>query len=130
MKTYEDLTGATGRHIFYRAERFDVRDLFTRMAPKVLIEGAPYSLVNLSMSGLAASAARSNRAQFGLSNRAQFKVGTEVEVVLEGDTGSLYFLPPAICVGLRIGRSIHCSESALRERHWMSRPLSTATIRH
>jgi extracellular factor (EF) 3-hydroxypalmitic acid methyl ester biosynthesis protein len=90
MKTYEDLTGAAGRHIFFRAERFAARDLFTRMAPKVVIEGAPYSLMNLSMSGLAATTSRSSLAQYGRSNREPLKIGTEVEVVLEGDSGSLF----------------------------------------
>jgi hypothetical protein len=82
MKTYEDLTGATGRRIFYRAERFNARDLFTRMPPRVLIEGAPYSLVNLSMSGLAVSV--------GLSNATPHEIGSEVEIVLENDTGALF----------------------------------------
>jgi extracellular factor (EF) 3-hydroxypalmitic acid methyl ester biosynthesis protein len=82
MKTYENLTGAAGKEIFYRAERFRARDLFPRALPRVLIGGRPHHLENLSISGIAASAARANSA-IPLP-------GDEVQVVLEDDSGMLF----------------------------------------
>lgn len=82
MRTYEELAGETGRRVFYRAERFAARDLFVRLPPKVLIAGVPCALENLSMSGLAASAAGVNR---GL-----MVPGGDVSVELEGESGPLF----------------------------------------
>lgn len=79
MRTYEELAGATGRRVFYRAERFAARDVFTRFPPRVLIDGVPYTLDNLSMSGLAASGAKDAP-----------EPGRDVAVVLEGDGGPLF----------------------------------------
>ncbi len=82
MRTYEELAGETGRRVFYRAERFAARDLFTRMPPKVVIGGSPYTLENLSMSGLAASVAGANHLAMA--------PGSEVPVVLVGESGPLF----------------------------------------
>lgn len=54
MHSYEQLTGARGRRIFYRAERFDVKHLFQNLAPATEIGEIPHRLANVSMSGLAA----------------------------------------------------------------------------
>lgn len=82
MKTYESLAGGTGKEIFYRAERFRARDLFPRDTPRVVIAGRPYQLENLSISGLAASAAPGGS---GLDFP-----GAEVDIALEGDAGTLF----------------------------------------
>lgn len=58
MKTYDELSGAQGKRVFYRAERYRVQDLFKKAVPELLIEHSPYSLHDLSLSGLAAYAAR------------------------------------------------------------------------
>lgn len=81
MKTYEDLAGASGRRVFYRAERFRARDVFTRFPPRVTIDGKPYTLENLSMSGLAVSARRDGE---------PCNAGKDVSVVLEGQNGPLF----------------------------------------
>ncbi len=60
MKTYEELTGAQGRRVFYRAERYKVQDLFKKTAPELSIDRSPYSLHDLSLSGLAAYAPRTS----------------------------------------------------------------------
>ncbi len=54
MHSYEQLTGARGRRIFYRAERFDVKSLFQSLTPATEIGEVPHRLANVSMSGLAA----------------------------------------------------------------------------
>lgn len=82
MRTYESLTGATGREIFYRAERFRARDVFTRLPPRLLIDGNSCAIENLSMSGIAASVPR--------ADAPAFCPGKDVTVVLEGKTGPLF----------------------------------------
>jgi hypothetical protein len=52
-KTYEELTGAIGRAMFFRPERRRVRDLLSReAAPTATIAGRSYALYDLSLSGL------------------------------------------------------------------------------
>lgn len=60
MKTYEELTGAQGRRVFYRAERYKVQDLFKKLVPELSIDRSPYALHDLSLSGLAAYAPRTS----------------------------------------------------------------------
>jgi hypothetical protein len=60
MKTYEELTGAQGRRVFYRAERYKVQDLFKKSVPELSIDRSPYALHDLSLSGLAAYAPRTS----------------------------------------------------------------------
>jgi hypothetical protein len=58
MRTYEDVVGAHGRKIFYRAERFKARDLFGRLVPELEVGGIALTLDDISMSGLAGFADR------------------------------------------------------------------------
>lgn len=83
MKTYEELSGESGRRAFYRAERFAARDVFPRLSPRVLIGGESFDLENLSMSGLAASATRGSAPE-------SLKQGQDVGIVLEGASGPLF----------------------------------------
>lgn len=53
MRTYEDLTGAEGRRMFYRAERFKPDDLFKEVVPSVLLGNERAALKNLSITGAA-----------------------------------------------------------------------------
>ena len=53
MRTYEDLTGAEGRRMFYRAERFKPDDLFKEAVPSVLLGNERAALKNLSITGAA-----------------------------------------------------------------------------
>jgi hypothetical protein len=82
MKTYEDLTGAAGRKVFYRAERFAAADLFRRRPPGAIIDGIHYELENLSMTGLAARAP-SEEAWHG-------DVGSDVSVWLQQGNAPLF----------------------------------------
>ncbi|HXY99824.1 MAG TPA: hypothetical protein VEI03_07470 [Stellaceae bacterium] len=54
MKSYEELTGEHGRTIFYRAERYRVRDLFKGVLPKLTIDRLDHALEDISLSGLGA----------------------------------------------------------------------------
>ena len=56
MKTYEELSGAQGRQIFYRAERYKVRDLFRKTLPDLTIDESPYILQDVSLNGMGATA--------------------------------------------------------------------------
>jgi hypothetical protein len=58
MRTYEELRGEEGNRIYYRAERYKVRDLFKRLPPDVLLDTVQYQLCDISMNGLSAYAAR------------------------------------------------------------------------
>src|SRR5690242_12773582 len=52
MRTYEELNGAGGREIFYRAERFKAADVFKRGTPNILIDDELCTLHDLSLTGL------------------------------------------------------------------------------
>jgi len=54
MRTYEELTGAEGRRMFYRAERFRPEDLFREAVPAVFFDDERAALKDISMTGLAA----------------------------------------------------------------------------
>jgi SAM-dependent methyltransferase len=82
MKSYEDLTGAEGRKVFYRAERFPAHDLFPRRVPRAVIDGIHYELENLSMTGLAARASA--------VEALQRDIGSEVSVWLQQGNASLF----------------------------------------
>jgi extracellular factor (EF) 3-hydroxypalmitic acid methyl ester biosynthesis protein len=56
MRHYEELSGARGRQIHYRAERYRARDLFRRTLPDLALGEAAFILHDLSMNGLAAFA--------------------------------------------------------------------------
>jgi len=58
MRTYEELSGARGREIFYRPERFDVSHLFGRGVPSLMLESDTYTLRDISITGLGATTGR------------------------------------------------------------------------
>jgi extracellular factor (EF) 3-hydroxypalmitic acid methyl ester biosynthesis protein len=59
MKSYEELSGAEGRRIFYRPERFSVKSLFDGPLPVTDIGDIPHKLHDISLSGLAATSPNS-----------------------------------------------------------------------
>ena len=77
IRTYEQLTGAEGRRMFYRAERFRPEQLFREAVPAVLIENERAQLKNLSMTGLAIQSARSEGWEdlLGAEMPFEFRVG-------------------------------------------------------
>lgn len=55
MRKYDELMGARGRKIYYRAERYPARELFRKIVPEVEVDGYSLVLNDVSMSGLSAS---------------------------------------------------------------------------
>jgi extracellular factor (EF) 3-hydroxypalmitic acid methyl ester biosynthesis protein len=53
VSTYEELRGGQGRRVYYRPERFLAEQLYGRTPPVAEIAGAPHSVLDLSMSGIA-----------------------------------------------------------------------------
>ena len=53
MHTYEQLSGAEGKKIYYRAERFPSDPLFRKFKPCVEIGGEEFGVQDVSMTGLA-----------------------------------------------------------------------------
>jgi hypothetical protein len=53
MRTYEQLSGAEGKKIYYRAERFPAGPLFGKLRPCVEIGGEEFDVQDVSMTGLA-----------------------------------------------------------------------------
>ena len=60
MRTYEQLTGAHGRKMFYRAERFKPEQLFRDAIPAVFIDDERATLKDLSMTGIAVQSAKAD----------------------------------------------------------------------
>ncbi len=58
MRTYEELTGAEGRRMFYRAERFRPDDLFKESVPVVILGDERTALKNISMTGVAVQSSK------------------------------------------------------------------------
>lgn len=79
MRTYEELTGADGKNIFFRAERFRPSDIFSSHQPKVVLGGEVAVLKNLSMTGLAVQCAEDSSWQDKLDTEIpiKFLVGSD-----------------------------------------------------
>lgn len=58
MRTYEELTGAEGRRMYYRAERFAPDALFKESIPVVMLGNERAALKNISMTGVAFQSGR------------------------------------------------------------------------
>jgi len=54
MLAYEELKGSTGRQIRFRPQRYDARQLFPSLAPRVRVRSNAYRLHDISLGGLAA----------------------------------------------------------------------------
>ncbi|HEX9809817.1 MAG TPA: PilZ domain-containing protein, partial [Alphaproteobacteria bacterium] len=89
MKSYEELPGAVGRRVFYRAERFEARDLFPRCPPRVRVDGTTCNLENISMTGLAANIPAGSIPPLG--------IGEEIDVTLECDGSPLFASKARLC---------------------------------
>jgi len=61
MKTYDQLAGAKGRAVFYRAERYRARELFKFAAPDLSLNGIPHALDDISLGGVGATATASSQ---------------------------------------------------------------------
>jgi SAM-dependent methyltransferase len=93
MKTYEELTGAQGRRVFYRAERYRVQDLFKKAVPEFSIDRSPYALHDLSLSGLSGYAPRTSNDVCEPGARVAVQLGLRGIPLFEG-TGEVARIEP------------------------------------
>lgn len=93
IRTYEQLTGAEGRRMFYRAERFRPEQLFRDAIPSVVIDNERTSLKNLSMTGLAVQSSQGDRwdEKVGAEIPFEFRLG---EAPLFGGSGRVRRVEP------------------------------------
>lgn len=82
MRTYEQLTGAKGRKVFYRAERYRADHLFKDIVPAVELGADRAALKDLSMTGLAA--------QSGEQDYWEGRIGDEIPVRLSVADDTLF----------------------------------------
>lgn len=83
MQTYEDLLGGEGRLIYYRAERFRVKDLFGALTPRISVAGQPLALEDISMSGIAALDGRGAEWSRNLGRRVLLRLRTGADLLHE-----------------------------------------------
>lgn len=98
MKSYEELSGGEGRRIFFRAERYQARELFHMTLPDLSVNQIPFELDNVSLSGLAAIAPRRKESpippskpvsvRLGLGNTTLFEAEGQVVRVQSSARGS------------------------------------------
>jgi extracellular factor (EF) 3-hydroxypalmitic acid methyl ester biosynthesis protein len=84
MKSYEELSGARGREIFYRAERYKAVDLFRRGAPPLSLDSNTYLLRNISLSGLGAASGRGINHLPEVGQRVRVLLGAPETPLFEG----------------------------------------------
>src|SRR5690242_16511434 len=84
IKTYEQLAGAEGRRMFYRAERFAAASLFRQAIPDLLVDAAAYRLQDLSLSGLGAATAPGANDLCELGARVPVKLDLRGVALFEG----------------------------------------------
>jgi extracellular factor (EF) 3-hydroxypalmitic acid methyl ester biosynthesis protein len=113
MKNYEELVGASGRRIFYRAERYRARDLFKRSMPDLSLDQVICRLHDLSMNGLSAYAPRGSNDLRGIGERLPVRLDLRGATLHEG-TGEISRLEPTpfgTKVGVRlVDRCVNVSQ--------------------
>jgi extracellular factor (EF) 3-hydroxypalmitic acid methyl ester biosynthesis protein len=93
MKNYEELAGASGRRMFYRAERYRARDLFKRAVPDLSLDQVVCRLHDVSMNGIGAYAPRGLNDLRGVGERLPVRLGVRGATLHEG-TGEISRLEP------------------------------------
>jgi extracellular factor (EF) 3-hydroxypalmitic acid methyl ester biosynthesis protein len=101
MKSYEELSGARGREIFYRAERYRAVDLFRRGAPPLSLDSNNYLLRNISLSGLGAASGRGINHLPEVGQRVRVLLGAPEIPLFEGN-GEIVRVE-AHAIGARLG---------------------------
>ncbi|MFN4281934.1 MAG: hypothetical protein ACK4NA_04745 [Alphaproteobacteria bacterium] len=84
MKTYEELSGAQGRQIFYRAERYKVRDLFRKTLPDLTLDESPYVLQDVSINGIGATAQSRQNDIYNPGMQVDVQLGLRGQSLFEG----------------------------------------------
>lgn len=84
MRTYEELSGARGREMFYRAERYKALNLFTRGVPPLMLDADAYFLRDISLSGLGVTSGRGLNHLPEIGQRVNVCLGTPNMPLFEG----------------------------------------------
>jgi extracellular factor (EF) 3-hydroxypalmitic acid methyl ester biosynthesis protein len=103
VKRYEELTGARGREMFYRAERFKAAHLFKRGAPALNLEADPFILHDISLTGLGAMTTHGANYVRGVGQpvAVQLKVNEEALFEARGEIVRTESIPRGTKVGVR-----------------------------
>jgi extracellular factor (EF) 3-hydroxypalmitic acid methyl ester biosynthesis protein len=102
-KTYDELTGAHGREMFYRAERFRGSDVFKRGSPQLTLAEHPYTLHDISLSGLAAIVRHQTSEPCGVGEPVAVRLALRDESIFEakGKVVRIEPLPSGTKIGVR-----------------------------
>lgn len=104
IPAYENLKGAEGRRVYYRAERHNVRDVFRKVLPEIEIDHVPFTLHDLSTSGLAVFGARDGDWQGVIGGRVpvELRLGRVSLFAGEGEVCRIEPTPFGPKVGIRL----------------------------
>ena len=83
-KTYEELRGSEGRQIFFRAHRYEPRELFKRALPDLILNQMAYRLENISMTGLSVTAPRKEGNLYLAQQHVNVELRHNDEILFEG----------------------------------------------
>lgn len=94
LRSYEDLTGAEGRQVFYRAPRYKAREVFHRAVPDAVIKDRLLKLNDFSLSGISIVAPSQERpvAELGEQVPLTLRFG---DIILHRSQGRIRRIEPA-----------------------------------
>lgn len=101
MRSYEELRGAQGREIFYRAERYKAAELFRHGRPVLLLDTGSFTLQDLSINGLGAAAAEGANEALSAGRPVSIQLGI-LDVPLFAGRGEIARIEPT-ATGTRVG---------------------------
>ena len=99
IRAYEHANGAHGRRINYRAPRYAARELFETPFPIAVVAGAPFTLCDISRTGVSAIGAAAVDLSEGQTVPVQLRLG---ESMLHGGTAAITRVEPTD-IGPKIG---------------------------
>ena len=82
--SYEQLSGETGKKVFFRPRRFASQEVFRSPAPQVTLNGQPWNLENLSLSGLALCVTQGDAADLRVGDEMKLRIEVAEEALFEG----------------------------------------------
>ena len=89
LLSYEDLKGSSGREVWYRPPRYDARQLFPVLAPRVMVKASNYQLHDISLGGIAVLAKD--------SADAELEVGDVVPVTIHQGAFPIFQSDARVC---------------------------------
>src|SRR5258708_30507291 len=89
MLAYDELKGSTGRKMSFRPTRYDARQLFPILPPRVSVRSNGYQLHNISLGGLAAVAKQ--------SDGEPLEVGEVVPLIIQQSGQAIFEASARVC---------------------------------